>query len=285
MRKRFLLSAFITVLALAPTLWALPPYPPPTIIANVIRVVDGDTIEVKLVATSEAVPMSVEMAYSLEGVVRVRYIGMNTPETVHPSKPVQNFGKEASTFNTSLVADKTVYLELDIELWDRYDRLLAYVYLDPQGYAMVNAILVAMGFANVATYPPNVRYVKKFQGLERIARELELGLWYSPEGVPSDSQPPPDAFVIDRVDPVGECITLRNTSSASASLKGWKISDGEGSYTFAYDRVISAGGTYTVCMDEYNPTQYTRGLYLSNKKDQVYLYDPLGELVDYTSWG
>ncbi|MFN3188454.1 MAG: thermonuclease family protein [Candidatus Paceibacteria bacterium] len=125
---------------------------------QVIRVIDGDTIEVMY-----------------EGEKRsVRYIGVDTPETVHPSKPVECMGKEASTYNSSLVAGKKVRLVKDVSDTDRYGRLLRYVYV---GDVMVNELLVKEGYANVMTYPPDVKYNQHFLTLEQEARLAKKGLW------------------------------------------------------------------------------------------------------------
>ncbi|MFH1753349.1 MAG: thermonuclease family protein [Candidatus Omnitrophota bacterium] len=119
------------------------------------KAVDGDTI---LLANGE----------------RVRYIGIDTPETKHPRKPVERFGKEAYEYNKRLVEGKWVRLEFDIEKRDRYGRLLAYVYQDD---TFVNAQLVKEGYARVYTFPPNIKHQELFIGLQREAREDNLGLW------------------------------------------------------------------------------------------------------------
>jgi len=119
------------------------------------RAVDGDTI---LLANGE----------------RVRYIGINTPETRHPSKPVEYFGKEASRFNKKLVEGRWVRLEFDAQKKDKYNRLLAYVYADG---IFVNAKLVEEGYAQVSTFPPNVKHQELFLKLQREARENRRGLW------------------------------------------------------------------------------------------------------------
>jgi micrococcal nuclease len=108
--------------------------------------------------------------------VRVRYIGVNTPETKHLRKGLEPFGPEAAEANRRLVEGRTVRLELDVQRWDamRPPRLLAYVYV---GDLMVNAELVRQGYAQVATYPPNVRYAERFRELQREAREAGRGLW------------------------------------------------------------------------------------------------------------
>lgn len=121
----------------------------------VVRVIDGDTIE-------------------LEGGQRVRYIGIDTPETVDPRKPVQCFGKEASDYNKQLVEGKRVHLEKDITESDKYDRLLRYVYIND---TFVNLSLVQDGYAYSYSYPPDVKYQDRFVEAQRVAREQKKGLW------------------------------------------------------------------------------------------------------------
>ncbi len=120
------------------------------------RVVDGDTIE-------------------LETGEKVRYIGVDTPETVSPKKKVQCFGKEASAYNKQLVAGQRVRLEKDISETDRYGRLLRYVYLSDGTF--VNLKLVQDGYANVSTFPPDVKFSQGFVAAAREAREKKVGLW------------------------------------------------------------------------------------------------------------
>jgi len=131
-------------------------------LATVTRVVDGDTIKVDIDS----------IKYT------VRYIGMDTPETVHPQKPVELMGKEASAKNKELVEGKVVRLEKDISETDRYGRLLRYVWIQQnEGWVMINAELVRLGYAQVATYPPDVKYQALFLKLQRQAWEQKLGLW------------------------------------------------------------------------------------------------------------
>ena len=124
----------------------------------VVRVVDGDTIHVRLAARLE----------------KVRYIGVNAPEVHHPSKREEPGGTEAHAMNRQLVEGKRVRLEIDVQARDRYGRLLAYVWV---GATMVNAELVRLGFAQVMTVPPNVRHQALFVKLQRDAREAGRGLW------------------------------------------------------------------------------------------------------------
>ncbi len=125
------------------------------------RVVDGDTIK-------------------LFGGERVRYIGVDTPETVHPRKPVEPFGKEASAYNRTLVEGRRVRIETDVRERDRYGRLLGYVYVLDEATGeelFVNAELLRAGYARVMTIPPDVRHAEEFLALEREARERRRGLW------------------------------------------------------------------------------------------------------------
>jgi micrococcal nuclease len=127
---------------------------------RVVRVVDGDTVRVRLDRPHET--------------RTVRYIGMDTPETVKPGEPVQCFGKAASELNRKLVAGKKVRLELGRERFDRYGRLLAYVYV---GRLLINAELVRRGYARTLTIAPNNERAGLFARLARAARRGGLGLW------------------------------------------------------------------------------------------------------------
>jgi micrococcal nuclease len=126
--------------------------------AYVTRVVDGDTVEVDLGGTEED----------------VRYIGVDTPETVKPDTPVQCFGPQASRFNHRLVEGRRVRLVFGEERRDVYGRLLAYVYLDGR---FVNAELVRRGLARTLTIPPNDRFASRLKRLEKAAARAGKGLW------------------------------------------------------------------------------------------------------------
>ena len=131
--------------------------PPETAAQVVERVVDGDTIIVRDVG-------------------RVRLIGVDTPETVHPGRPVEFFGREASAFTKRLVGGKRVRLEYDQQRTDRYGRTLAYVHL-PDG-TFVNAEIIRRGYGHAYTRFP-FKYLERFRGLERDARRAGRGLWGS----------------------------------------------------------------------------------------------------------
>jgi micrococcal nuclease len=129
-------------------------------IGRVVRVVDGDTIAVALAGREE----------------RVRYIGIDTPESVKPDAPVQCYAHRAAAENARLVARERVRLVLDVEPRDRFGRLLAYVYRVRDGL-FVNAALVRGGFARTLTIPPDVRFADRFRALAAQARHAGRGLW------------------------------------------------------------------------------------------------------------
>lgn len=107
--------------------------------------------------------------------LKIRLIGVNTPETQHPRKPVEYFGIEASDYVKKKLEGKKVRLEFDVERNDYYGRTLAYVFLEDGTF--LNADLVENGYANTMTIPPNVRHADLFLNLERKARENNTGLW------------------------------------------------------------------------------------------------------------
>lgn len=132
---------------------------PATVPAVVTRIIDGDTIEVRIGGET----------------FRVRYIGMNTPETD------EFCGPEATEVNRSLVGGQTVRLVKDVSETDRFGRLLRYVYV---GDLFVNAELVRRGYASAATFPPDVTFASLFSQLESEARQAGRGCW-------APTEPPP----------------------------------------------------------------------------------------------
>ena len=128
--------------------------------ARVVRVVDGDTVVVRTGGHEE----------------RVRYIGVDTPESVKPGTPVQCFAKAASAANKRLVQGQEVRLVGDAEARDRYGRMLAYVYRKRDGL-FVNAELVRRGYAKPMTIPPNVAHALELRRLATTARREGRGLW------------------------------------------------------------------------------------------------------------
>ena len=146
--------------------------------AKIERVVDGDTAIISFLFDDGSKFLK----------ERVRFLGVDTPETVHPTKPVQYYGKEASNFTKSQLEGKTVWLQTDVGVKDRYDRMLAYVWLkeptekqlDDESAIrkyMFNAKLLDGGYAQLMTIQPNSRYANIFVHIQREAREQKKGLW------------------------------------------------------------------------------------------------------------
>ena len=123
------------------------------------RVVDGDTIEMRIGRTNET----------------VRLLGVDTPETVHPTKPIECYGPEAAARTKELLAKgATVRIERDAEARDHFGRLLLYVFV---GHEMVNESLLREGFARPLTIAPNVARAADFDRLASEARNRGVGLW------------------------------------------------------------------------------------------------------------
>ena len=129
--------------------------------ARVVRVIDGDTIVVD----------------RGQGDERLRYIGMDTPETVKPGTTVEWMGRESAEANRVLVEGTTVVLEKDVSETDRFDRLLRHVWLNNAGWRLVGLELIRAGYARVSTFPPDVKYVDIYLAVQIDAREHDRGLW------------------------------------------------------------------------------------------------------------
>ncbi len=129
----------------------------------VTEVIDGDTIKVLYQGSEKT----------------VRLVGMDTPETVDPRRPVGCFGKEASNETKKLLSGHNVILQKDVSDTDKFGRLLRYIYLplDNGQTLFVNDYLVRSGFAKVYTYPPDVKFNEQFKRAETEARESKRGLW------------------------------------------------------------------------------------------------------------
>ncbi|WP_375088301.1 thermonuclease family protein [Peribacillus sp. RS7] len=132
-----------------------------TFTAEIVRVVDGDTVKIKMPNGNEET---------------VRLLLVDTPETVHPSKPVQPFGPEASKFTKDLMPEGSkVEVETGIGERDKYGRLLAYFYVDGK---MVNKLLLEKGLARVAyVYAPNTKYLDELEDMQKQAQKEEIGIW------------------------------------------------------------------------------------------------------------
>jgi micrococcal nuclease len=155
---RILLAVAVLAVSAAGVLRATSGGGAPPATGMVERVVDGDTVIVR----------------SGGGEERVRLLGIDTPETVDPDRPVGCFGPQASAYTKHLLTGRSVSLVYDRELHDRYDRLLAYVYLHG---VFVNARLIELGYARTLSIPPNTAHASELASLERQAAIAGRGLW------------------------------------------------------------------------------------------------------------
>lgn len=183
-------------------------------VATITDVVDGDTAVVGIYGNN----------------YKLRLTGVNTPETVHPSKPVEFFGKEASDFTKANLNQIKVWLEKDVSETDKYDRLLRYIWLtppvDPENPTyeevrdqMFNGILVRDGYANASTYHPDVKYSEIFAKIEREAREANRGLWNNDERVAWESSNAPVGLVSQQDN--SQAVQQQSSQQAQAPAGGW----------------------------------------------------------------
>ena len=283
-----------TIFIAQPTETPIPPAPEQSVVegakcipqqepqpALVTNVVDGDTIDV-LIDGQE---------------YRVRYIGIDTPETVHPSKPVEFYGPEASNMNGVMVGSKEVMLYKDLSETDQYDRLLRFVIVDGM---FVNYKMVKDGFANASRYPPDVACAEAFAEAERIARDTKAGLW--------GEQPPEEPAVVVPQQPstieagisIGqifydgvesnkepdEFVEIVNNGTAAIDLAGWSLHDEAGKTFWFPAYQIQPGTACRVYTNQDHPEycgfNYRNGgqAIWNNGGDCATLKDSSGQEVD-----
>ncbi|RJP53324.1 MAG: hypothetical protein C4583_04925 [Anaerolineaceae bacterium] len=231
----------------------------------VTKVVDGDTIYVRLDADGQT--------YS------VRYIGIDTPESTIQHEP---FGKEASDKNAELVSGKRVTLFKDVSETDKYDRLLRYVFTDEY---FVNYELVKQGYANAATYPPDVACADYFREGESYARDLLLGLWaFQPE--PTSASLPPNTtqtVIITAVNKQAEYVDIKNIGPSPVNLNGWTLVSEKGNQACSLGGILEPGATLRIWAGT-NATGFSCGynkyIWNNSEPDPAVLYDAQGHEVD-----
>jgi micrococcal nuclease len=246
-----------------------------------VDVVDGDTIKVEIDGKR----------YTL------RYIGIDTPETVDPRQPVQWMGAEASAANEELVAGQTVQLEKDVSEVDRYGRLLRYVWLQRDGaWLLVNYELVRRGFAHASSYPPDVHYQDLLRQAEAEARTDGIGLWSaSPTAEPTAAGRGPTVCDGEANAPGndnlpanlnGEYVVICNPTSADVSLTGWRLQDEGPHHSYAFPTfTLRAGARVTVHSGAGRNTASdlywnSDGAVWNNDGDCASLVNPAGTLID-----
>jgi len=217
--------------------------------AKISRVVDGDTVELS------------------EG-TKIRLIGVNSPESTTRTEP---YGKEASNYTKSSLTGKTVYLEKDVSETDQYGRLLRYVWIDvPKEITdseiktkMFNAILVENGYAQVSTYPPDVKYRDYFTKYNMDARNAKKGLWtIDPNGTTK-----------------GDALSNSNNNLSSSSNKSNSTS------SFSTSSKNEDSSINTSYPSSSNETKSSKGLIKGNinyKGEKIY-HVPGGQFYDKTN--
>lgn len=185
---------------------------------QVVRVVDGDTVHIEMNGKVET----------------VRLIGIDTPETVHPSKPVECMGKEASSFMKSLLEGTRVRVEPDHtqNVRDKYGRLLLYLFL--LDGTNVNELLIEKGYAHEYTYDLPYRYQYEFRDAEERARLEKRGLW---SGVCEHTLPSPQKQSNVSPSPI-----VNVTESKSGSIEGDSVCSIKGNITSDHDKIYHLKG-------------------------------------------
>lgn len=183
---------------------------------KVTNVIDGDTIDIDMDGKTQ----------------RIRLIGANTPETVHPEKTVECFGEEASKFTKSKLTDKEVSIETDDsqDKYDKYNRLLAYVFLDGENF---NQSLIKNGYAYEYTYNVPYKYQKEFKAAQKYAEENNIGLWA------------PNACKTETKKDTSNCDIKGNISS-----KGEKIYHVKGQKYYNSTKIDTSKGERWFCSEE-----------------------------------
>jgi endonuclease YncB( thermonuclease family) len=244
----------------------------------VTRVIDGDSVEVQIDGS----------------VYPVRYIGIDAPELPH-----ECYAREATNKNIELVLHQTVMLEKDVRETDYYGRLLRYVYV---GDRFVNAELVRLGYAQVHTVPPDVRYASYFLQLQQEARDAGRGLWAGcpTPTLPVPSPPPTEGNVViryvfyDGVVPQvesDEYAEIFNRGESPVNLAGWRLNAGSPQQVFHFpDFVLQPGQACRVYTNEVHAEScgfsfHSGHAIWNNKGDCGYLYDTSGTLASmYCHW-
>lgn len=243
--------------------------------AKVSKNVDGDTIRIMLDGKEEI----------------IRMIGVDTPETVHPSKPVEYFGKEASNFTKKMLpVGSEVYVTYDWDPRDKYNRLLAYIWYKVDGiWVLHNLNLIANGYGFAYTsFAFDDDYKQTFIEAERTARNEDRGLWKQ-ENDNKQTTANTNGIAIQEVQPKGsdEFVILANNSGKAVNLKDWKMVSTSGNQEYIFpDITIKAGKTISVHSGKSASGSliWSKGYIHANASDGVELYSADGKLVDSVRW-
>lgn len=243
-------------------------------VAYVIQVIDGDTIEVFLN----------EKSY------RVRYIGIDSPEIG------MSGSEEATEANRGLVEGQILELEKDVSNTDQHGRLLRYVYLSDG--TLVNAQLVALGYAVAVAYPPDIKYQEMLKAKQLVAQENGLGLWITPTAAATLVREESAAIVV--IDPAcsqfnapgndnenknEEFVCIGNQGHGLVELSDWSVNDEYG-WTYQFPNFILEPGSMVVirtgCGSDTQQDLYwckDETAVWNNDGDCVYLISKEGKMI------
>lgn len=250
--------------------------------AKVGKVVDGDTIWAMI-----------DFMYA-----KIRLIGLDTPETVHPSKPVEYFGKQASNFAKKVLSDREIKLSYDWDKFDKYERLLAYVWLsveykENEEYVLFNLLSILNGYGHAyLSFPFKDEYMEIFRKAETYARENYIGLWSDNEMSEEQEE---STKIIPEVEEKGnvriafinygdnpEYIKIKNYGNTIVNLGGWKITDEGEKHVYVFGNVELKPG-YTISLysgPAANKNVWMNAYIWNNDGDTGFLYDDEGNLMD-----
>lgn len=240
-------------------------------IGKVIKVTDGDTIDVLIDGT----------------IYPVRYIGMDTPESTFEHEPL---GDTSSQANSILVANQQVTLYRDHRETDDYDRLLRYVFV---GDLFINNELVKMGYAEAKDYPPDTSCSSTFHETMQIAKNQQIGMWASTTEtlLPNLTLSPMVALnsggsvsiAIVKVNKQSEYVVIHNNGSEPIDLTGWHLLSEKGFQNCSLGGIIAPGADLTIYAmtgtNGYN-CYFTNNIWNNSSSDPAVLYDPQGNEID-----
>jgi|GEM_PF-421048 len=238
--------------------------------ATVTKVVDGDTIDVK---------------FEDGTVERVRLIGVDTPESVHPDADRNSQeGMVTSDYTKAELLNKTVMLEFDVGERDQYGRILAYVYVNS---LMYNVKLAMEGYAQQMTYQPNVRWESLFKYQVQDARAHDRGLWAFDGEDGKALSGTTGKLVIEKVDYHGEVVTIVNKDNQAINMTGWTLVSVKGNQTFTFpDGFTLAKGAKVYITSGANAKQTgqylkwtTANVHNNDGNDPAQLFDMNGTLI------
>ncbi len=251
---------------------------PTTTEVRVLRVIDGDTIEV-----------------GINGVTyKVRYIGIDAPELDDERAEFCDLAQKATRLNRQLVEDETIRLEKDVSETDEYGRLLRYLYIDD---IFVNAELVRQGLAYAKIYEPDTKYQDALDKAEVEAKQDEIGIWQEIQLSPPirvENIQISDIFYDGSVFGAesDEYVEITNLGDQPQELAGCvlkDISDGYPSFTFP-SYVLPPGESVRVYTNEYHPEwggfsfEYSRAIWNNSQPDIAVLHNSQGEEVSRKSY-